>query len=46
VHDDNAGLFELNRAITAYLGHVIVLWSWALKQPNPETIESATVRFR
>ena len=31
---------------TAYLGHVIVLWSWALKQPNPESIESATVRFR
>ena len=22
---------------TAYLGHVIVLWSWALIQPNPET---------
>jgi hypothetical protein len=31
---------------TAYLGHVIVLWSWALKQPNPDAIESATVRFR
>lgn len=34
---------------TAYLGHVIVLWSWALTQPNPqdtETQESATVRFR
>jgi uncharacterized membrane protein len=31
---------------TAYLGHVIVLWSWALKQPNPEAIESTTVRFR
>jgi Protein of unknown function (DUF3375) len=31
---------------TAYLGHVIVLWSWALKQPNPDTSESATVRFR
>jgi hypothetical protein len=31
---------------TAYLGHVIVLWSWALKQPNPDTIESTTVRFR
>jgi hypothetical protein len=26
---------------TAYLGHVIVLWSWALKQPNPEATESA-----
>ena len=22
---------------TAYLGHVIVLWSWALKQPNPDS---------
>ncbi len=31
---------------TAYLGHVIVLWSWALTQPNPETAESTTVRFR
>ena len=31
---------------TAYLGHVIVLWSWALKQPNPEATESTTVRFR
>jgi uncharacterized membrane protein len=31
---------------TAYLGHVIVLWSWALKQPNPEDAESTTVRFR
>ena len=31
---------------TAYLGHVIVLWSWALKQPNPEGAESTTVRFR
>jgi hypothetical protein len=31
---------------TAYLGHVIVLWSWALKQPNPEGVESTTVRFR
>ncbi|MEZ0339911.1 DUF3375 domain-containing protein [Mycobacterium sp. pV006] len=30
----------------AYLGHVIVLWSWALKQPNPEPAESTTVRFR
>jgi hypothetical protein len=29
---------------TAYLGHVIVLWSWALKQPNPDAIESTTVR--
>jgi hypothetical protein len=31
---------------TAYLGHVIVLWSWALTQPNPETAESTAVRFR
>jgi len=31
---------------TAYLGHVIVLWSWALMQPNPDDTESATVRFR
>ncbi len=30
----------------AYLGHVIVLWSWALKQPNAEPTRSATVRFR
>ncbi|MBB5165685.1 DUF3375 domain-containing protein [Mycobacterium sp. AZCC_0083] len=32
---------------TAYLGHVIVLWSWALKQPAAATsAESTTVRFR
>ncbi|WP_319453600.1 MULTISPECIES: DUF3375 domain-containing protein [unclassified Mycobacterium] len=31
---------------TAYLGHVIVLWSWALKQPDADTTESTTVRFR
>lgn len=30
----------------AYLGHVIVLWSWALKQPNDTSHDSATVRFR
>lgn len=33
----------------AYLGHVIVLWSWALKQPAPEDTaasRSITVRFR
>ncbi|ADU01130.1 DUF3375 domain-containing protein [Mycolicibacterium gilvum] len=30
----------------AYLGHVIVLWSWALKQPNEASPGSATVRFR
>jgi hypothetical protein len=32
---------------TAYLGHVIVLWSWALKQPDASgSAESTTVRFR
>ncbi len=32
---------------SAYLGHVIVLWSWALKQPAAESVrESTTVRFR
>jgi hypothetical protein len=31
---------------TAYLGHVIVLWSWALTQPNKPDADSATVRFR
>ncbi|MGO4442190.1 DUF3375 domain-containing protein [Mycobacterium sp. 2YAF39] len=31
---------------TAYLGHVIVLWSWALTQPNKPDAESSTVRFR
>lgn len=31
----------------AYLGHVIVLWSWALKQPHAERVSgSATVRFQ
>jgi len=33
----------------AYLGHVIVLWSWALKQPvktDPAALESVTVRFQ
>nr|WP_307786923.1 DUF3375 domain-containing protein [Mycolicibacterium mengxianglii] len=31
----------------AYLGHVIVLWSWALKQPDTEQVsESVTVRFQ
>jgi hypothetical protein len=30
----------------AYLGHVIVLWSWALKQPNEQPAASTTVRFR
>ena len=32
---------------SAYLGHVIVLWSWALKQPIPtDPAESVTVRFQ
>lgn len=38
---------------TAYLGHIIVLWSWALAQPqehpqeHPDVVmESTTVRFR
>ena len=33
---------------SAYLGHVIVLWSWALKQPDTPTrhAESTTVRFQ
>jgi hypothetical protein len=35
----------------AYLGHVIVLWSWALKQPvltdaGARTVASTTVRFQ
>lgn len=32
---------------SAYLGHVIVLWSWALKQPDASpSAASRTVRFR
>jgi uncharacterized protein DUF3375 len=36
---------------SAYLGHVIVLWSWALKQPTPtspaaHSTASTTVRFQ
>ncbi|WP_406815357.1 DUF3375 domain-containing protein [Mycobacterium sp. M23085] len=32
---------------SAYLGHVIVLWSWALKQPETSQVsESVTVRFQ
>lgn len=32
---------------SAYLGHVIVLWSWALKQPgSAQGSESVTVRFQ
>lgn len=30
---------------TAYLGHVIVLWSWALKQPGQADTEPVRVRF-
>ena len=48
-----AGPLALSDAIgmldSAYLGHVIVLWSWALKQPlsQPESdAESVRVRFR
>ena len=29
-----------------YLGHVIVLWSWALKQPSASEAVPVTVRFR
>ncbi|BBY89928.1 DUF3375 domain-containing protein [Mycolicibacterium tokaiense] len=43
----------VDRLDSAYLGHVIVLWSWALKQPHAlvqpnhgEVPESHTVRFR
>ncbi|BBZ62508.1 DUF3375 domain-containing protein [Mycolicibacterium monacense] len=47
----NAALpVSLSRAVdmldNAYLGHVIVLWSWALKQPNDGRPASTTVRFR
>ena len=28
-----------------YLGHVIVLWSWALKQPPADDAAPVTVRF-
>ena len=32
---------------SAYLGHVIVLWSWALKQPGAGQVsESVPVRFQ
>ena len=32
---------------SAYLGHVIVLWSWALKQPHGDRAsDSVTVRFQ
>jgi len=43
----------VDRLDAAYLGHIIVLWSWALKQPHAleqphdgEVRESHTVRFR
>jgi len=43
-----SGPVSLSEAVamldTAYVGHIIVLWSWAIKQPNPEAIESTTVR--
>lgn len=29
-----------------YLAHVIVLWSWALKQPAADSADHVTVRFR
>ncbi len=49
-HAITAGPVALPDAVamldTAYLGHVIVLWSWALKQPNPDTAESTAVHFR
>lgn len=47
-----AGPLSLPDAIgmldSAYLGHVIVLWSWALKQHQPgvESAQSVQVRFR
>ena len=43
-----SGPVSLSEAVamldTAYVGHIIVLLSWALKQPNPDAIESTTVR--
>ncbi|BBZ28165.1 hypothetical protein MMAD_24600 [Mycolicibacterium madagascariense] len=35
-----------NEGHGAYLGHVIVLWSWALKQPGDQPAPSVTVRFQ
>lgn len=51
---DSAGRLSLPEAVgmldAAYLGHVIVLWSWALKQPGSHDTTarpaSMTVRFR
>ncbi|MGV0834015.1 DUF3375 domain-containing protein [Mycolicibacterium thermoresistibile] len=47
----DAGPVSLPQAVDllddAYLGHVIVLWSWALKQPGADgDCVSSTVRFR
>lgn len=47
----DAGPVSLPQAVDlvddAYLGHVIVLWSWALKQPGTEAAcPSSSVRFR
>ncbi|WP_445165874.1 DUF3375 domain-containing protein [Mycolicibacterium sp. Dal123E01] len=48
---DAGGRLSLPEAVemleAAYLGHVIVLWSWALKQPDATAAgESVTVRFQ
>ncbi|WP_396931366.1 DUF3375 domain-containing protein [Mycolicibacterium sp.] len=48
---DAGGPLSLPAAVemldAAYLGHVIVLWSWALKQPDAsKTAEPVTVRFQ
>ena len=48
---DSGSQLSLPEAVSlldsAYLGHVIVLWSWALKQPLTEgTVASTTVRFQ
>ena len=48
---DSGGRLSLPEAVemldAAYLGHVIVLWSWALKQPTAaQAAESVTVRFQ
>ncbi|MCV7416492.1 DUF3375 domain-containing protein [Mycolicibacterium litorale] len=46
----SAGPVSLPQAVgmldNAYLGHVIVLWSWALRQPGAGPAPSTTVRFR
>jgi hypothetical protein len=48
---DATGPLSLPAAVemldAAYLGHVIVLWSWALKQPDAaKTAQPVTVRFQ